>query len=56
MRDSLWESDFPHVASDYPRSWEAVERVLEGVDEGDRRKLLYENALRVYQIKTTVAA
>jgi hypothetical protein len=23
----MWESDFPHVASFYPRSWESIERV-----------------------------
>jgi uncharacterized protein len=51
----MWESDFPHVASYYPRSWKEVERVLEGVPREDRRKLLYENALRVYRIKATVA-
>jgi predicted TIM-barrel fold metal-dependent hydrolase len=50
----MWESDFPHVASYYPRSWKEVERVLEGVPREDRRKLLYENALRVYRIKATV--
>ncbi len=52
----MWESDFPHVASFYPRSWEAVERVLEGVPPEDRRKLLYENALSVYGVKATIAA
>ncbi len=52
----MWESDFPHVASYYPRSWEAVERVLEGVPSEDRRKLLYENALRVYHIEATMPA
>lgn len=46
----MWESDFPHVASYYPRSWEEVERVLEGVPPEERRKLLYENALRVYRL------
>jgi uncharacterized protein len=51
----MWESDFPHVASYYPRSWQEVERVLEGVPADDRRKLLYENALRVYQVKATLA-
>jgi predicted TIM-barrel fold metal-dependent hydrolase len=50
----MWESDFPHVASYYPRSWKEVERVLEGVPREDRCKLLYENALRVYRIKATV--
>jgi uncharacterized protein len=52
----MWEADFPHVASYYPRSWESIERVLAGVPENDRRKLLYENALHVYQIKVTAPA
>ena len=62
LRDSIgidnimWEADFPHVASYYPDSWKEVNRVLWGVPESERRKLLYENALRVYQIKATVAA
>ncbi len=52
----MWESDFPHVASFYPRSWDSIERVLKGVPPDDRRKLLYENALRVYQLEATVPA
>jgi predicted TIM-barrel fold metal-dependent hydrolase len=52
----MWESDFPHVASFYPRSWQSVERVLEGVPLDDRRKLLYENAVRVYRIKAAATA
>src|SRR5581483_7482296 len=52
----MWESDFPHVASYYPRSWEHVERVLEGIPAEDRRKLLYENAIRVYNIEAKVPA
>jgi predicted TIM-barrel fold metal-dependent hydrolase len=51
----MWESDFPHVASYYPRSWQEIERVLEGVPEEDRRKMLFENALRVYRIDAKVA-
>ena len=47
----MWESDFPHVASYYPNSWQAVERVLAGVPEEDRKKLLYGNALRIYGLK-----
>jgi len=50
----MWESDFPHVASFYPRSWQAVEHVLEGVPARDRRKLLYENAARVYGMDAVV--
>src|SRR5712692_1619761 len=52
----MWESDFPHVASYYPKSWDAVERVLDGVPAEDRKKLLYENALRIYQVKATAPA
>jgi predicted TIM-barrel fold metal-dependent hydrolase len=52
----MWEADFPHVAAYYPNSWDAIERVLEGVPPDERRKLLYENALRVYQIDVTVPA
>ena len=50
----MWESDFPHVASYYPHSWQEVERVLQGVPEEDRRKMQYENALRVYKIDGTL--
>jgi predicted TIM-barrel fold metal-dependent hydrolase len=52
----MWESDLPHVASYYPHSRDEVERVLKGVPDEDRTKILYENALRVYQVKATVAA
>jgi predicted TIM-barrel fold metal-dependent hydrolase len=52
----MWESDFPHVASFYPNSWESIERVVDGVPPEDRRKLLYENALRVYGIESTAPA
>lgn len=52
----MWEADFPHVASYYPKSWDSIERVLKGIPEHERRKLLYENALRVYQIKALVPA
>jgi uncharacterized protein len=52
----MWESDFPHVASYYPRSWDEVERVLKGVPEDERRKMQYENAIRVYKIDATLPA
>ena len=52
----MWEADFPHVASYYPRSWESIERVLDGVPPFERRKLLYENALRVYRLEATITA
>lgn len=51
----MWESDFPHVASYYPRSWQEVERVLQGVPQEDRRKMQYENAVRVYKIDAVLS-
>jgi hypothetical protein len=42
------------VASYYPRSWQEVNRVLEGVPAEDRRKLLYGNAIRLYRIDATL--
>jgi predicted TIM-barrel fold metal-dependent hydrolase len=53
INNIMWESDFPHVASFHPNSWLAVERVLEGVSVEDRKKLLYENAIKVYRIDVT---
>lgn len=52
----MWEADFPHVAAYYPNSWDSIERVLKGVPPDERRKLLYENAIRVYGIKVMVPA
>lgn len=54
MRDRLgagnimWESDYPHIVSTYPESWKWVERSLGGVPEADRKKMLYQNAVRIY--------
>lgn len=50
----MWESDLPHIPCNYPQSWDAVERVMEEVPAEDRRKLLYENAMRVYRIEATL--
>ena len=54
VENIMWESDFPHVPCYYPHSWQAVDRVVAGVTAEDRRKVLYENALRVYGMKPTV--
>jgi uncharacterized protein len=46
----MWESDYPHTTSTYPHSWEFVERTLVGVSDEERKKLLYQNAMRVYHL------
>jgi uncharacterized protein len=56
MRDRLgadhimWESDYPHIVSTYPESWKWAERSMVGVPEDDRKKMLYQNAVRLYQL------
>ncbi len=44
----MWESDYPHSTSTYPESWEFVKRSLESVPQEDCDKMLYGNALRIY--------
>jgi predicted TIM-barrel fold metal-dependent hydrolase len=46
----LWESDFPHITSTYPNSWDAVEHSLAGVMPADREKVLFRNAARLYRL------
>jgi predicted TIM-barrel fold metal-dependent hydrolase len=47
----MWESDFPHVTSYYPKSREVADSVLAGVPADEQRKILYENALKIYGVK-----
>jgi predicted TIM-barrel fold metal-dependent hydrolase len=44
----MWETDFPHNTSTYPDSWNAVERVLEGVPDDERQLILWKNAAKLY--------
>jgi predicted TIM-barrel fold metal-dependent hydrolase len=46
----LFETDFPHPTCLYPNVREHVEASLEGLSEQAKRKVLYENAARVYQL------
>jgi predicted TIM-barrel fold metal-dependent hydrolase len=46
----LWESDFPHITSTYPNSWDAVEHSLAGVPPAEREKVLFRNAARLYHL------
>ncbi|MQF70131.1 amidohydrolase [SAR202 cluster bacterium AD-804-J14_MRT_500m] len=44
----MWGSDYPHTESTYPRSVETVTRILDGIPEDEKRKILRDNAVRVY--------
>ncbi len=50
IENIMWESDYPHIASTYPKSWSFVEKSLDGVPEEERKMLCYRNALRLYGI------
>lgn len=47
----LWESDFPHITSTYPHSWDAVHRSLAGVPERESEKIRFRNAVRLYRLQ-----
>ena len=44
----LWGADYPHVEGTYPYSRESFRTSLAGLPEADIRKILGENAARVY--------
>ncbi len=44
----MWGSDFPHPDGVWPDSQAFIERELAGVPEATRRKLVCENAARLY--------
>ena len=43
-----WGSDYPHTESTFPRSRSILERILEGVDPADSRKITAGNLARLY--------
>jgi predicted TIM-barrel fold metal-dependent hydrolase len=47
----MWESDYPHTASTYPKSWTYIEDTLKNVPEEERSKILYRNAMRLYNLE-----
>jgi len=47
----LWSSQFPLATSTWPDTKEALAKSFDGVDEGDRKKILWENAARLYKIQ-----
>ncbi len=50
VNNILWESDYPHIATTYPKSWKFVEESLEGVPEDERKRLLYLNTVELYKL------
>lgn len=46
----LWGSDYPHVEGTWPRTRKALRNTFSEVPESDARKILGDNALRVYSL------
>jgi predicted TIM-barrel fold metal-dependent hydrolase len=48
----MWGADFPHPDGTWPDSQEFIGRLFADVDEGTRRKVLHDNAARLYDFPT----
>jgi predicted TIM-barrel fold metal-dependent hydrolase len=46
----LWSSDYPHGESTFPESHAHVARTFAGIPDVERRKIVYENARRLYRL------
>lgn len=46
----LWSTQFPLATSTWPQTRAALAKSFEAVDEKDRRKILWENAAKLYKI------
>jgi predicted TIM-barrel fold metal-dependent hydrolase len=46
----MWGSDYPHNDSSWPNSQDVVSSTLGSLSEGDRRKLVHDNVVRVFGI------
>jgi predicted TIM-barrel fold metal-dependent hydrolase len=46
----MWGSDFPHSDSTWPRSREVIKTDFEGVPEEVTRKMVFDNAARLYHL------
>jgi len=47
----MFETDYPHPTCLYPDIQASVAKSLDGLDDASKRKILYENACRVYQLE-----
>jgi predicted TIM-barrel fold metal-dependent hydrolase len=51
----LWSSQFPLATSTWPDTRAAIARSFEGVSDGEREKILFQNAARLYKLQPTAA-
>ena len=46
----MWSSDYPHTPSSWPNSRQVVERHFQGVPEDERRRIVRDNAVKLYDL------
>ena len=44
----MWGSDYPHDEGTFPHSQEVIDRVFEGIPEDEKRKIVRDNAAKLY--------
>ena len=49
----LWGSDYPHDEGTFPHSRQVIERTLKNIPEDDKRKIVAENAVKLYGFPKT---
>ncbi len=49
----LWGSDYPHDEGSFPHSQAVIERTFAGLSEDDKRKIVWDNAARLYGFALT---
>ena len=47
----MWGSDYPHAEATFPRSMEILDKILEGVTDDERAKIVGLNAARLYELR-----
>jgi len=44
----MWGSDYPHDEGTFPHSRKVIDRIFAGISEADKRKIVYDNAAKLY--------
>ena len=52
----MFATDYPHTASTFPKSQEIVERDTASIPEDEKRKLIHDNVLKLFNIPAPVLA
>jgi len=46
----MWSTDFPHPVTSWPDSQDVIEKVFTGIPADERRKMLCDNAVRIWNL------